>query len=153
MQFENPQSQGKLGQLSVQNDGLIFSSFVMPISVIIHTESKHPKDFKILISDMKSNELLCKQITSDKSDSLVTWNLQSKSNSYVESGRYLISLIDKSNMVKVDSVMCNVADARDILDTITILKQDSFIVENYSQTHLCVYLDILEEVWGKGKLS
>ncbi|WP_420545776.1 hypothetical protein [Nitrosopumilus sp.] len=149
MHLENPQSQGKLGQLNIQNDGLIFSSFVMPISVIIHTKSEYPKDFEICISDIKSNEILCNQITSDKSDSLFTWDLQSKSNSYVEPGRYLVSLIDKSDMTMVDSVMCNVADTRDILDTVTMLKRDPFIVENYSQTHLWVYLDILEDIQKK----
>ena len=149
MQLENPQSQEKLGQLNVQNDGLIFSSFVMPISVIIRTESEYPKDFEICISDMKSDEILCKQITSDKSDSLFTWDLQSKSNLHVEPGRYFVSLIDKSNMTKVDSVMCKVADTREILDTVTMLKRDPFIVENYSQTHLWVYLDILEDIQKK----
>jgi len=148
MHLENPQSHRKSCRLNVQNDGLIFSSFVMPISVIIHAESEYPKDFEIRISD-KSNEILCKQIASDKSDSLFTWDLQSKSNSHVESGHYLISLIDKSNMTKVDSVMCKVADTRDILDTVTMLKKDPFIVENYSQTHLCVYLDILEDIQKK----
>ena len=149
MRLEIPQSQRKLGQLNIQNDGLIFSSFVRPISVIIHTESRYPEDWEILISDMKSNEILCKQIASDKLDGLFTWDLKSKSKSYVESGHYLISLIDRSSMTKVDSVMCKVADTRDILDTVTMLKQDSFIIENYSQTHLFVYLDILEDIQKK----
>ena len=149
MHLENPQSHRKSCRLNVQNDGLIFSSFVMPISVHIHAESEYPKDFEICISDMKSNEILCRQITSDKSEVLFMWDLQSKSNLHVEPGRYLVRLSNKSNTAIVDSVTCKVADTRDILDTVTMLKKDSFIVENYSQTHLCVYLDILEDIQKK----
>lgn len=149
MHLENTQSRRRLGQLNIQNDGLIFSSFVTPISVIIHTELEDPKDLEILISDINSNEILCKQTVSDKLDDVFAWDLKSKSNSYVKPGHYLISLIDKSNMVEVDSSKCRVADTRDILDTVTMLKHDSFIVENYSQTQLFVYLDILEDIQKK----
>ena len=149
MHLENPHPQRKLGQLNIQNDGLIFSSFVTPISVTIHTKSDYPKNWEILISDMKSNEIFWNQTVSDKLDGVFTWDLKSNSKSHVEPGHYLVSLIDKSNMTKVDSTICKVDDTRYILDTVTMLKQDPFIVENYSQTHLFVYLDILEDIQKK----
>ena len=149
MQLESPQPQRKLGQLNIQNDGLIFSSFTMPVSVAIHIESEYPENLEIHISDINSNKILCKQNVSDKLQGMFTWDLKSKSNSHVEPGHYLISLIDKSNMTKVDSAICKVGNVKDILDTMTMLKQDLLIVKNYSQTHLFVYLDILEDIQKK----
>ncbi|HEY7507504.1 MAG TPA: hypothetical protein VH677_00115, partial [Nitrososphaera sp.] len=73
------------------NQGLIFPSSITPISGTVNAEPKD-KHFEILISDRNSNEILRKSLGSG--DRVFTWDLRSKSNSYVESGCYTISLYD-----------------------------------------------------------
>lgn len=81
--------------LKIENDqGLIFPSAITPISGTVDVEPKD-KRFEIRISDRNSNEVLRKSPVS--ASRAFTWDLKSKSNSYVESGCYTVSLYDTAD--------------------------------------------------------
>lgn len=132
------------------NQGLIFSSSATPISGTVNVESRNKiGSFEILISDKKSNEILRKSLRPDGSvspETSFTWDLKSKSNSYVESGCYTISLIDASEGSKiVESIECYVADTRNILVITRSLKR-SHAVPDASQALFSVYFGIIEDI-------
>jgi len=129
------------------NHGLIFSSSITPISGTVNIELKNKlSSYEILILDKHSNEILRKSLRSESNTFLetsFTWDLKSRFDSYVESGCYIISLIDKSNEIKeieCCSIECKVADTRNILPITRSLKR--------SQTLLSIYSDIIEDIQG-----
>jgi hypothetical protein len=67
------------------NQGLIFSSSIIPISGTVNMDAKDKfNSFEILILDKNSNEILRKSLRSDEFDifcaSSFTWDLKSKFN-------------------------------------------------------------------------
>jgi hypothetical protein len=138
------------------NHGLIFLSSITPISGTVKIESKNKlSSYEILILDKNSNEILRKSFGSDESNTLLetsfTWDLKSKSNSYVESGCYIISLIDASNELKVIeccSIECKVVDTRNILSITRSLKRSPTFTPNAPQTLFSIYFDIIEDIQG-----
>jgi len=132
------------------NHGLIFSSSITPISVTVNIELKNKlNSYEILILDKNSNEILRKSLRSDESNTLLetsfTWDLKSKSNSYVESGCYIISLIDTSNELKCCSIECKVVDTRNILSITRSLKRST---PNIPRPLFSIYFDIIEDIQG-----
>jgi len=138
------------------NHGLIFSYSITPISGTVNIELKNKlSSYAILISDKHSNEILRKSLRSDESNALLetlfTWDLKSKSNAYVASGCYIISLIDTSNELKeieCCSIECKVADTRNILSITRSLKRSHTFTPNASQTLLSIYSNIIEDIQG-----
>jgi hypothetical protein len=139
------------------NHGLIFSSSITPISGTVNIELKNKLDsYEILILDKNSNEILRKSLRrSDESNAFLetsfTWDLKSKSNSFVESGCYIISLIDTSNELKeieCCSIECKVVDTRNILSITRSLKRSHTFTPDAHQTLFSIYLDILEDIQG-----
>ncbi len=138
------------------NQGLIFSSSITPISGTVHVESKYKlHSYEILIVDKNANEVLRKSLRSNKSDTFLetsfTWDLKSKSNSYVESGCYVISLIDASNALKeieCCSTECKVVDTRNILPITGSLKRSRTFTPDAPQTLFSIYFGIIEDIQG-----
>ncbi len=137
------------------NHGLIFSSSVTPISGTVNIELKNKLDsYAIIILDKNSNEVFRKSLRSDGSSSRLetsfTWDLKSRSDSFVESGCYVIRLIDASNEskeIECCSIECRVVDTRNILSIARSLKRYTF-APNASRTLFSVYFDIIEDVQG-----
>jgi hypothetical protein len=148
------QSEVKMySQLKIDNEnGIIFSSSITPISGSANIELKNKLEYyEILISDKNSNEILRKSLKSDESNSSLetsfTWDLKSKSNSYVKSGCYTVSLIDTSNeLEKIEccSLKCRVVDTRNILSITRSLKHSHMTTNN--QALLSVYSEIIEDI-------
>ena len=138
------------------NHGLIFSSSITPISGTVNIELKNKlSSYEILILDKHSNEILRKSLRPDESNTLFdtsfTWDLKSKSNSYVKSGCYIISLIDTSNELKeieCCSIECKVVDTRNILSITRSLKRFHTFTSNSPQTLFSIYFDIIEDIQG-----
>lgn len=129
------------------NQGLIFSSSITPISGTVNTESRSELgSYEILVLDKNSNEILRKSLRSDGPgtlETLFTWDLKSKSNSYVESGCYTVSLIDASREIEC-SIECKVADTRNILPITRSLKHRTFTPD--VQALSSIYFDIIEDI-------
>lgn len=133
------------------NHGLIFSSTIKPISGTVNIELGNKFDsYAILISDKNSNEISRTSLRTDKSNSTLetsfTWDLKSKSNSYVASGCYTISLIDESKEIECWTTECKVLDTRNILSTTRSLKQSHTLSQDASQRLFSSYLDIIEDI-------
>lgn len=123
------------------NQGLIFSSSITPISGTIDAEPKG-KRFELRISDRNSNEILRKSLGSG--DRVFTWDLRSKSNSYVESGCYTISLYDTAGGSReICSTECKVADTRNILSITRSLKSSGA-----PRPLSSIYFSIIEDIQG-----
>jgi hypothetical protein len=124
--------------------GLIFPSSTKPISGTV--QSGELGSCEILISDRNSNEILRKPVTPDQFGTLTetpfTWDLKSKSNFYVKSGCYTISLIDKSK--EICSIECKVADTRNILPITESLKRSRFAPD--IQALILIYFDIIKDI-------
>jgi hypothetical protein len=142
-------------QLKIDNNyGLIFPSSIKPISGTVNIGSRNKLDrFAILISDKNSNEIFRKPLGPDKSNgpfqTSFSWDLRSKSNCYVESGCYIVSLVDTSNEsqeIMYCSTECQVVDTRDILSITRSLKCSHLIADVTSQTILSVYLDVIQDI-------
>lgn len=139
------------------NHGLIFSSTITPISGTVSIEAKNKLDsYEILILDKNSNEVFRIPLRSDRSGCLAetsfTWDLKSKSNSYVESGCYIISLIDTSSDSKEiessSSTECKVIDTRKILAITRSLKRSHTFTPNTSRLLISIYFDIIGDIQG-----
>lgn len=131
------------------NQGLIFSSSATSISGTVNVEPGKLDSCEIRISDKTSNEILRKSLRPDGSGSPATsftWDLKSKSNSYVESGCYTISLIDASEGSEIaESIECYVADTRNILAITRSLKRSN-AVPDVSQALFSAYFGIIEDI-------
>lgn len=143
--------------LKIDNhQGLIFPSSIVPISGTITIELENKQDsYEILILDKNSNEVLRKPLRSDESntppETSFTWDLKSKSNCYVESGCYTISLVGTSNELKEiegASTECKVIDTRSILSITRSFKRSHTFTPNAPQTLFSTYFDILEDIQG-----
>lgn len=138
--------------LVVDNHGIILSSSIVPISCSVNVPKDKLDSYEIRIFDGNSNGIYRQPVRSNESNALKTsfiWDLKSKSNSYVESGCYTISLIDISSEAKdtrVCSVKCKVIDARKILSTTRSLKFSYALAPNISQTLVSTYFDIIEDI-------
>lgn len=125
--------------LELDNDqGMIFSSSAVPISGTVNAAESN-RSYEIRISDKNANEVLRKPLGSDAFASF-TWDLRSKSNSYVKSGCYVISLIDAKG-IECCSAECKVADTRNILAITRSLKLSHAFTPLAS-----VYFDIIEDI-------
>ena len=127
------------------NQGLIFSSSITPISGTV--DLKNNLDYyEILISDVNSNEILRKSLRLDEPDAKTSfiWDLKSKSDSYVKSGCYVISLIDTSKEIECCSIECKVVDTRNILPITRSLKR--FHTLNDPQALTSTYFGIIEDI-------
>jgi hypothetical protein len=137
-----------------KDDGLIFSSSVTPIVGTVNMELKNKLGpYEILILDRHSKEIRRISLKSDKPDTsletLFTWDLKSKSDSYVESGCYTISLVDASNSLKetkYGSIKCKVADTRNILSITRSLKSSLASPSNDPQMLSSIYFDIIGDI-------
>lgn len=132
------------------NQGLIFSSSIKPISGTVSTDSGNLDSYAILISNKNSVEIVRKPLRPDNSgnrpETSFTWDLKSKSDSFVESGCYIISLIDESKGIECCSTECKVVDTRSILSITRSLKRSQPFSQDASQRLFSIYLDIIEDI-------
>lgn len=133
--------------LQIDNkQGLIFSSSIMPISGSINAEFKNKLGFlEILILDKDSSEIFRQSLRpngTDASDNSFTWDLKSKSNSYVGSGCYTIRLVDASK--EICSIHCKVADTRSILAITRSLKHSP--PAGAPARLFSIYFEIIEDI-------
>ena len=123
-----PQVRGCLLRVNT-HQGLIFSSSIKPVSCTVSLEPENKSNsYEILVLDKDSNEIFRKSLRPDESNHLetsFTWDLKSSSNSYVESGCYILSLIDTLDEIECCSVKCNVVDTRKIVSATESLKHAS----------------------------
>jgi hypothetical protein len=152
-------------QLKFDNScGLIFPASIRPICGTVNIDfSKNKFNYFeiVIISDKNSNEVARIPLLHrpDKSGSdnyrrlqiSFIWNLRgSKSNHYVESGCYTVSLIgklDEAAEVNLDSIECKVVDMADIPSIIRYLKHSHLPALDVSaQRLLSYYLDIIEDI-------
>jgi hypothetical protein len=140
-------------QLSIDNkNGLIFDSSVVPISGTVMFPPDNTRSLSILILDESSNEVARSGLRPEKSGSFFkgsfTWDLRSSCDSYVNSGRYTINLIELSNRDEIarDSVACMVADTRVILATTALLKSSKRLLDPTSNHVLSIYADIIKDI-------
>jgi hypothetical protein len=124
------------------NQGLIFSSSITPISGTVNMETKLGS-YEILVSDKNSNEILRKSFRSDALETPFTWDLKSELDSIVESGCYIISLIGASKEIEC-SIECKVADTRNILSITRSLKHRAFAPD--IQALSSIYFDIIGDI-------
>jgi len=134
-------------------NGLIFSSS----SIQISGTAKFPAvddstTYSILILDDSSVEVARIGLRPEKSgtffESSFTWDLKSRSNTYVNSGRYTISLAELSNEEEIErcSVQCMVADTREILSTTDLLKSSQRFADPTCKRVLSIYTDIIKDI-------
>lgn len=141
-------------QLWIENkNGLIFSLSAIQISGTAKFPADNAASYLIRIVDENSCEIA--RITLGpvvKSEALFesrfTWDLKSRSNSYVKSGRYTISLAEQSGEEEIEccSVECLVADTRDILSTTDLLKSSQRFADPTSKRVLSIYADIIRDI-------
>lgn len=129
--------------------GLIFSSSITPISGTV--ELKHNLgSCEILILDKNSNEILRRTFGSAESnlETSFTWDLKSKSGSFVKSGCYNIELITASDSTETErcSAECRVMDTRNVLSTTRSLRLSHTLVPNTSEALVSIYLDIIQDI-------
>jgi hypothetical protein len=126
------------------SQGLIFPSSIIPISGNVQVKDK-PGTLEILISDKNSNEIFRQSLGSSEPDTIdasFSWDLKSKSNSYVGSGCYTIRLLDTSK--EICSVDCKVADTRNILATTRSLKRSP--PAGAPARLASIYFEIIEDI-------
>jgi hypothetical protein len=140
-------------QLLIDNkNGLIFSSSAIQISGIAKFPVDNTASYSILILDENSDEVARIGLRPERSgaffESTFTWDLKSRSNSYVKSGRYTISLAELSNEKEIERcpVECLVADSREILSTTDLLKSSQRFVDPTSKRVLSSYADIIKDI-------
>lgn len=136
------------------NVGLIFPSSIRPVSGTVAIEPEDKLDsYEILVLDRNSNEILRKSLRSEESSSArtttFTWDLKSKSNSYVKSGCYIISLIDRAKEIECFSMECKVVDTRNILSIARSLKSSNAFTPDTPQTVLSIYFSIIGDIQVK----
>jgi len=133
-------------------NGLIFSSSTIQISGTTKFPADNTASFSILILDENSDEVARIGLRPEKSGNLYAssfvWDLKSRSNSYVGSGRYTISLAELSNEKEIEhcSVECLVADTREILETTALLKSLQIFGDPTSKRLLSIYVDIIRDI-------
>jgi hypothetical protein len=140
-------------QLAIDNkNGLIFSSSAIQISGTAKFPVDNTASFSILILDENSDEVARIGLKPEKSgtffESSFNWDLKSRSNSYVKSGRYTITLAELSNEEEIElcSVDCMVADTREILETTALLKSSQIFGDPASKRVLSIYADIIRDI-------
>lgn len=103
---------------------------------------------EILISDKNSNEILRQSLRSNESgdprDTSFSWDLKSKSNSFVESGCYTIVLIDASKGIECCSIKCRVVDTRKILSITRSLKHSPTL--SATPRLFSIYFEMIEDI-------
>jgi len=132
-------------------NGLIFSSSAIQISGTAKFPVDNAASYTILILDENSDEVARIGLKPEKSGTLYkssfTWDLKSRSNSYVKSGRYTISLAELSSKeIELCSVECLVADTREILETTALLKSSQIFSDPASRRVLSIYADIIRDI-------
>jgi hypothetical protein len=133
-------------------NGLIFSSSSIQISGIARFPVDDTASYSILILDENSVEVARIGLRSEKSrtlfESSFTWDLKSRYNSYVNSGRYTISLAELSNEEEIErcSVQCTVADTREILSTTDLLKSSQRFADPTCKRVLSIYANIIKDI-------
>jgi hypothetical protein len=140
-------------QLAIDNrNGLIFSSSAIQISGTAKYLVNNAASYSILISDENSDEVarigLRPEMSGTLFESSFSWDLKSRSNSYVKSGRYTISLAELSNEEEIElcSLECLVADTREILETTALLKSSQIFSDLASRRVLSIYADIIRDI-------
>lgn len=140
-------------QLWIDNkNGLIFSSSAIQISGTARFPVDNTTCYSILILDENSVEIARIGLSPEKSETLFessfTWDLKSRLNSYVKSGRYTISLAELSNEERIErcSAECRVADTRDILSTTDLLKSSQKFADPACRRVLSIYTDIIKDI-------
>src|SRR5262245_46204578 len=104
-------------------NGLIFSSSAIQISGAAQFPAIYAASCSIRILDANSIEVARMGLSPEKSGTLLVssfnWDLKSRYRSYVKSGHYTISLVEQSSEGEIErcSIMCFVADTREILST------------------------------------
>lgn len=140
-------------QLLIDNkNGLIFSSSAIQISGTARFPVDNTTSYSIRVSDENSDEVARIGLRPERSGALFessfTWDLKSSSNSYVKSGRYMISLAELSSEEEIEccAVECRVADIRDILSTTDLLKSSQRFADPTSKRVLSIYADIIKDI-------
>ena len=140
-------------QLLIDNkNGLIFSSSAIQISGTAKFPADNAAYYSIVILEENSNEIARIGLRPERSgvlfESTFTWDLKSRSNSYVKSGRYIISLAELSDEEEIGrcSIECMVADTREILSTTDLLKSSQKFADPTCKRVLSIYADIIKDI-------
>jgi len=140
-------------QLWIDNkNGLIFSSSAIQISGTAKVPVDNTTSYSILILDENSDELARIGLSLEKLgtffESSFIWDLKSRYNSYVKTGRYTICLAELSNGEEIErcSVECMVADTREILSTTDLLRSSQRLADHTSRRVLSIYAHIIKDI-------